>query len=66
MISKEQKETVLNAVIAASAQWKLAFNSGDAAGCAAQYEKNAVMHAKPFGTFAGTAEIQGFLAKAYR
>ncbi|MGI9553333.1 MAG: nuclear transport factor 2 family protein, partial [Thermodesulfobacteriota bacterium] len=47
----------------ASAEWKSAFNSGNAAGCAAQYEENAVMHARPFGTFTGTAEIQGFWQK---
>ena len=47
----------------ASAQWQSAFNSGDAAGCAAQYELAAVMHARPFGTFKGTSEIQGFWQK---
>ncbi len=60
MITTEQKATVLNAVNKASAQWKSAFNSSDAANCAAQYEKNAVMHARPFGTFTGTIEIQAF------
>ena len=59
----EQNATILHAVNKASAQWKSAFNSGDAAGCAAQYEKQAVMHAKPFGTFTGTSEIQGFWQK---
>lgn len=63
MTSHEQKTAVLNAVDKASAQWKSAFNSGDAAGCAAQYEKTAVMHARPFGTFIGTSEIQGFWQK---
>ncbi len=53
-------ETVLNAVRKASAQWKSAFNSGDAKGCAEQYENNAVMHARPFGTFTGVVEIQSF------
>jgi len=50
-------------VNAASARWKSAFNSGDAAGCANQYEKDAVMYARPFGTFSGTDEIQGFWQK---
>ena len=45
MNSEKQKAMVLNAVEAASTRWKSAFNSGDAAGCAAQYEKNAIMHA---------------------
>jgi ketosteroid isomerase-like protein len=60
MISIEKKAAVLNAVHKASEQWKSAFNSGDAAACAAQYEKNAIMRARPFGTFTGTPEIQGF------
>ncbi len=60
MTNNEQKEIVLAAVNQASATWKAAFNSGDAAGCAAQYEADAVMHARPFGTFTGTDEIQAF------
>ncbi len=63
MISEEEKETVLTAVKKASEKWKTAFNSGDAAGCAAQYEEHAVMNAKPFGTFTRTAEIQAFWQK---
>ncbi len=51
---------ILDAINLASSKWKSAFNAGDAAGCAAQYEENAVMHARPFGTFTGTAEIQEF------
>jgi ketosteroid isomerase-like protein len=63
MTSLEQKNAVSNAVEKASTQWKSAFNSGDAEGCATQYEKTAVMHARPFGTFTGTSEIQGFWQK---
>lgn len=63
MVDKKQQAVVLNAVIKASEQWKSAFNSGDATGCAAQYESTAVMHARPFGTFTGTSEIQGFWQK---
>ena len=63
MTTTEQRAAVIDAVNEASAQWKSAFNSGDAAGCAAQYENNAVMHARPFGTFIGIAEIQGFWQK---
>ncbi|WP_347505984.1 hypothetical protein [Pseudomonas anguilliseptica] len=63
MIKDESETVVLDAVNAASAKWKHAFNSGDAAGCAAQYEDNAVMKAKPFGIFTGIAEIQGFWQK---
>ena len=60
MLTEKQKIIVLNAVEAASARWVAAFNSGDAAGCADQYEQNAVMHARPFGMFKGTEEIQQF------
>ena len=56
-------DSVLAAVNEASTRWKNSFNSGNAAGCAAQYEADAVMHARPFGTFTGTAEIQGFWQK---
>ena len=63
MTTNEQKDIVLEAVNKASMQWKAAFNSGDAVGCAAQYEKDAVMHARPFGTFTGTADIQAFWQK---
>ncbi|MEO0376478.1 MAG: nuclear transport factor 2 family protein [Cyanobacteria bacterium P01_A01_bin.17] len=60
---REQEAAILEAAKRASEQWKGAFNAGDAAGCAAQYENNAVMQAKPFGTFTGTAEIQAFWQK---
>ena len=60
MTTSTQETAILEAVNKASKQWKSAFNSGDAAGCAAQYEKNALMQARPFGTFTGTAEIQKF------
>jgi ketosteroid isomerase-like protein len=63
LTSSEQKASVLNAVEKASTKWKSAFNSGDAAGCATQYEVTAVMQARPFGTFTGTSEIQEFWQK---
>ena len=51
------------AVEAASGKWRDAFNAGDAAACAAAYEDDAVMIAKPFGTFSGRDEIRGFWEK---
>ncbi|MEM6613543.1 MAG: nuclear transport factor 2 family protein [Cyanobacteria bacterium P01_C01_bin.72] len=63
MLNQEQIANVENAVLIGSAAWKKAFNSGDAAGCAAQYEATAVMNAKPFGTFTGSAAIQEFWQK---
>lgn len=59
-MNDQQKDHVLAAGELASSKWKNAFNSGDAAGCAAQYEFDAVMHARPFGTFNGTESIQAF------
>ncbi len=60
MVTDEQKAMVLNAINTASELWKKSFNSGDAVGCVSQYEEDAVMNARPFGTFTGTVEIQGF------
>lgn len=62
-MNDEQKQIVLDAVKEASARWQNAFNSGDAAGCANQYEPSAVMKAEPFGTFEGTEAIQAFWQK---
>ncbi|WP_039017040.1 YybH family protein [Halocynthiibacter namhaensis] len=50
------------AATAKLSQWKEAFNTGNAAGCAACYEENALMVATPFGEFNGRAEIQAFWA----
>lgn len=50
-------------VSASSAKWGAAFNSGDPDGCAAMYETNAVLTAKPFGTFTGREAIRAFWAK---
>ena len=63
MTDDRQKKAILDAVNTASNNWKIAFNSGDAEACASHYEENAVMHARPFGTFTGTIEIQGFWQK---
>lgn len=59
-MTDQQLEQVLVATKKASEAWKNAFNTGNAAGCAAQYESDAVMHARPFGTFTGTEEITAF------
>lgn len=52
--------TLHSAVAKASRAWRDAFNAGDAAAAAALYEKDAVMVAKPFGTFKGREAIQAF------
>ncbi len=50
------------AIATASRAWRDAFNAGDAAAAAALYEEDAVMVAKPFGTFKGREAIQSFWA----
>lgn len=60
MTHTNDKPNVLTVVSEGSEKWKAAFNAGDAAGCAAQYEDDAVMHARPFGTFNGTNDIKAF------
>ena len=62
-MNEQQKANVAAAVKEASDQWKNAFNSGNAAECAAQYEQSAVMKAEPFGIFEGSDRIQEFWQK---
>lgn len=54
------QQKLLEAVRKASAEWVKSFNAGDAMGCTAHYETDAIMHARPFGTFTGSAEILAF------
>ena len=63
LLTDEQKATIFKAVNEASAAWKLAFNSGDADGCAAQYEENAVIYFRPSETYTGTKQIKEFWEK---
>ncbi|WP_261902788.1 YybH family protein [Vibrio fortis] len=51
---------VLEACKKGIAAWQTAFNSQDAAGCAAQYNETCIMNARPFGTFEGREAIQAF------
>jgi glyoxylase-like metal-dependent hydrolase (beta-lactamase superfamily II) len=59
-LTKNQSDTLINAVNKASTNWISSFNSGDAAGCANAYEADGIMTAKPFGTYAGREAIQAF------
>jgi len=54
------EQTVLEACKQGIEAWKAAFNSQDAQGCAAQYQADCVMHARPFGVFEGREAIQAF------
>lgn len=51
---------VLSEVLVASKQWVKHFNSGDVDYCVSAYLPEAVMEAKPMGTFTGTASIDDF------
>lgn len=53
-------QSALERAQAGISAWQVAFNSQDAAGCAAQYAEDAIMVAKPFGTFEGREAIQAF------
>ncbi|WP_394250072.1 YybH family protein [Vibrio profundi] len=54
------QQHVLDACKTGISAWQKAFNSQDAAGCAAQYAEGTIMEARPFGTFTGREEIQSF------
>ncbi len=52
--------TLRNEVLAASQQWITGFNNGDVNACVAAYLPNAIIEAKPMGTFTGTQQIDEF------
>lgn len=56
----QAEQQLINTVAKSSRAWKEAFNSGDASAATAMYEKNALMVAKPFGSFNGHEEIKAF------
>ena len=51
---------VRNAVLSVSQQWIANFNNGDIDACVAGYLPDAVIEAKPMGTFRGRQEIANF------
>jgi ketosteroid isomerase-like protein len=53
-------EKIKQAVLVCSQKWIEAFNKGDADTCIAGYQADAVINAKPLGTFKGTGEIDAF------
>ena len=54
------EQQVLEACKEGIATWQKAFNNQDAKGCAEQYNDNAVMQARPFGSFEGRHTIESF------
>ncbi len=47
-------------VLEVSRQWIASFNRGDVDACVAGYKSDAVVNAKPYGSFQGTEAIDGF------
>ncbi len=61
--ARAKKECALSTAVAKSSlAWRQAFNAGNADAAAALYQENAVMVAKPFGTFNGREAIRAFWA----
>lgn len=54
------EQTVRDEVFAASQQWIANFNRGDVDACVGAYTADAVIKAKPLGTFQGTQAIDDF------
>ncbi len=56
----ENVTTTRNEVLRASQEWIAHFNMGNVDACVAGYLPDAIMEAKPMGTFTGTKEIDDF------
>ena len=57
---EDNATTMRREVLTASQQWIANFNKGDVDACVAGYLPEAIMKAKPMGTFRGTREIDDF------
>ena len=53
-------DEIKQGVLACSQKWIDSFNKGDVDSCVAGYQSDAVINAKPLGTFKGIAEIDAF------
>lgn len=60
MTSTATDNTILSACKKGILAWQTAFNNQDAKGCAAQYQENCIMTARPFGIFEGRQAIEDF------
>ena len=56
----ENEMAIKQSVLNCSQKWIENFNKGDVESCLAGYHPEAVINAKPLGTFKGTAEIDAF------
>ncbi len=54
------RDKIAQEVLERSKRWIASFNGGDVDACVAAYKSDAVMNAKPFGTYTGKGEIEGF------
>ena len=57
---EDNASIIRDEVLQASQQWIANFNQGKTDACIAGYLPDAVIEAKPFGTFTGTQEIDAF------
>ena len=56
----ENESVIKQSVLNCSQRWIKSFNKGDVDSCLAGYHRDAVINAKPLGTYKGTAEIDAF------
>ncbi|WDD98547.1 YybH family protein [Thalassomonas actiniarum] len=59
-MNEQDKAAIIAKITRASETWKQGFNQGNADVCAGQYTQDAVMQARPFGTFTGFDAIREF------
>jgi len=60
-MSDKDREKIIEQVLESSRNWIANFNNGNASACIDAYTNDAVMNVKPFGTYKGIQEIEGFL-----
>ena len=59
-MNNELQDAIRKEVRICSQNWIESFNRGDVDACVAAYKPDAIMHAKPMGTFTGQNAIDGF------
>lgn len=59
-MSDLDRDKIRKEVLKSSQNWIVNFNNGDARACIDAYTIDAVLYAKPFGTFRGIQEIESF------
>lgn len=59
-MSDTNREKIIEQALKSSRNWITNFNNGNARACIDAYTSDAVMNAKPFGTYKGIQEIESF------